>query len=189
MSSGGRRFRPAAVTITATTTASRMTPMIDPDDHSDAPTDRGCRTSWAPVPQSAPSAHTSCFQIGADSLSASIAKRAASNAWARWGADTTAITDDSPMSMRPNRCSNATRPVSGHRRRSSAHDLAESRNDLLVVGLIGQVLDARPPLGVIADRATEQHDRTALRLDRPVVGDVDGQLGVGEPSQSSPSGG
>ena len=34
----------------------------------------GRRTSWAPVPQSAPAAQTSCFQIGAASLRASIAE-------------------------------------------------------------------------------------------------------------------
>src|SRR6185312_10085987 len=33
----------------------------------------------APVPQPAPPSHSSCFQIGADALTASIAKRAAAN--------------------------------------------------------------------------------------------------------------
>lgn len=54
----------------------------DDDDDHDAPplgppsteaTVEGSTRSWASVPQSAPSAHTSCFQIGAASLSASMA--------------------------------------------------------------------------------------------------------------------
>jgi len=67
----------------------------DERDHSVVSTVRGTAMSWEPVPQSDPSAQTSCFQIGADSFSASIAYRAASNASARCGADTTTTTDDS----------------------------------------------------------------------------------------------
>ena len=44
------------------------------------------------MPQSAPSRQVSCFQIGTDAFSASIAYRAASNASARCGADTTTTT-------------------------------------------------------------------------------------------------
>ena len=43
------------------------------DDGSTEGTSDGATSSWAPVPQSAPSAQTSCFQMGALALSASIA--------------------------------------------------------------------------------------------------------------------
>src|SRR6476619_455977 len=89
----------------------------DDPDHDAEPTRSlmGC----AAVPQSEPSAHVSCFQIGAEALSSSIAKRAASNAWSRWGADTTATTAHSPTASAPVRWSRATRPTAGHRSRTT----------------------------------------------------------------------
>ena len=138
------------------------------------------RRSWAPVPQSAPSAHTSCFQIGADSLSASIAKRAASNASARCGADTTTTTDDSPISSRPSAMQEHHAPGVGPTAPQLGADLGESGHDLLLVGLVGEMFDPAAPVGVVADGPAEQHDGAALRSNRPVVRRADRQFGLGE---------
>lgn len=59
-------------------------------------------------------------------------------------------------------------------------DLAETRDRLFLVGLVGEVLDTGSTLGMVANRAAEEHDGSALRLDRPVVGGADGKFGVGE---------
>ena len=59
-------------------------------------------------------------------------------------------------------------------------DLGEARHHLLVVGLVGEMFDAGAALGMVADRAAEEHDGAALRLDRPLVGSPGRQFGVGE---------
>ncbi len=59
-------------------------------------------------------------------------------------------------------------------------DLGESRHHLFGVRLVGQVFDTSAPIGVITDRAAEQHDRTALRPDRPVVGRADREFRLAE---------
>jgi hypothetical protein len=62
-------------------------------------------------------------------------------------------------------------------------DLDEPGNDLLVVGLIGEMLDATSSLGVITNGAAEQHHRAAVRSHGPLVRSTDRQfrLGEGEP--------
>src|SRR5260221_3423925 len=62
-------------------------------------------TACEPVPQSDPPAHVSFFQIGTVDLSVSMTKRAAENASARWGDDTTTTTAESPTASRPTRWS------------------------------------------------------------------------------------
>ena len=59
-------------------------------------------------------------------------------------------------------------------------DLGEARHHLFGVRFVGQVFDASAPIGVITDRAAEQHDRTALRPDRPVVGSADREFRLAE---------
>src|SRR5690606_9947083 len=59
-------------------------------------------------------------------------------------------------------------------------DLVELRPDHLVVGLVLEVLHARAALGVVADRATEEHDGATVRPDAPVVDAADRELGVGQ---------
>ncbi len=59
-------------------------------------------------------------------------------------------------------------------------DLAESRNHLLLVGLVGEVFDPRAPVGMVTDRAAEEHDGATARPHGPVVGGTDRQFGVGE---------
>src|SRR5437667_1201301 len=74
-------------------------------------------TVCEPVPQSAPPAHVSFFQIGTVALRVSITNLAASNASARCGDDATTTTAGSPTARRPTRCNIAIRGTSGHRAR------------------------------------------------------------------------
>ena len=52
--------------------------------------------------------------------------------------------------------------------RTSAAIAANAGTTLLLVGLVGQVLDAVATLGVVADGAAEQHDRAAVGPHGPV---------------------
>ena len=62
-------------------------------------------------------------------------------------------------------------------------DSTKSFDGLLLVRLVGELLHSAATLGVIADRAGEQHDSTAVGPHRPRVRIDDGQLvaGQGEP--------
>ena len=94
-----------------------------------------------PVPQSAPSRHTSCFQIGALAFSASMAKRAASNASARCGA----LTDGDDRALAQVETAGAVDqhdpPGLGPAQAQLDVDRFEARHDLRLVGLVGQRLD------------------------------------------------
>src|SRR5687767_10660017 len=81
-------------------------------------------TGRAPVAQSTPSAHVSRFQIGNVALSVSMPQRAASKASSRCGALTPTTTEASPTANAPVRCSSATRPSVGHRRKASSANAA-----------------------------------------------------------------
>ena len=59
-------------------------------------------------------------------------------------------------------------------------DRREPGDDLLVVGLVGQVLDPLATFGVVAHGAAEQHHGAAVGPHGPVVGLADRQLVVGE---------
>jgi hypothetical protein len=56
----------------------------------------------------------------------------------------------------------------------------EPGNNLLLVGLVGEVLHVVAAVGVIPNGATEQHDCTAAGTHGPVVGIADGEHRVGE---------
>ena len=59
-------------------------------------------------------------------------------------------------------------------------DLGESRNDLLGIGLVGQMFDAGAPVGVITDRAAEQHHRAAPWPNGPVIRSTDRKIRLAE---------
>ena len=61
------------------------------------------------------------------------------------------------------------RPIVGQRAPDLAGDGVEAGHDLLLVRLVGEVGHAGAALGVVAHGAREQHDRTAIRPDGPVV--------------------
>ena len=65
------------------------------------------------------------------------------------------------------------------------NDGFERRHNLLVIRLVREMADALAHLpclvdGVIANGAAEQHNRTAVRLQAPLVHSTDGQDLVGE---------
>ncbi len=109
-----------------------------------------------------------------------MAKRAASNASARCGDDATTITDDSPNSSVPVRCQMTIRPSAGQRfPRLVSHSL-EALDGLLLIRLIGESLHTDTTLGMVADRAGEQHDGAAVGPHRPPVRVVHRKLGAGQ---------
>ena len=59
-------------------------------------------------------------------------------------------------------------------------DLCQLGNDHLVVCLVLEPPHVGAALGVVADRAAEQHHRTTIGPHAPVVDLADRQLGVGE---------
>ena len=134
------------------------------------------RRRWCPS-RSHPS-HTSRFQTGTDTLRASIAKRAAANACGRCGADTARRpSSHRARGGRPDAPSRSARlrPARPRLRR----DLGQLGHDHLVVGLVFEVLDVRSLHAdlrlVIPDGAAEQHDRTAIGADAPLVHVTDRQ--------------
>ena len=61
------------------------------------------------------------------------------------------------------------RPIVGQRCAGLGGDRREPGDDRLLVGLVGQVLDAVATVGMVADRAAEQHDGAAVGPHRPLV--------------------
>ena len=139
-------------------------------------------------PQLSPPSQVSRFQIGTVALSASMAKRAASKASPRWGAETTTTTAD---------CAQRDRPDAVQQREPA--DLGPAAPGL---GRDGLPSGARPAprrprtrasrhavaaIGVVAGRAAEHHDRTAPGQHRPVGGRAERQRIVGQarPSRRS----
>ena len=102
----------------------------------------------ASSPQLSPPSQDSRFQIGTVRFSSSMAKRAASNASPRCGADTATTTAASPTSTTPVRCSRPPGRPPATRRTSAA--MAPGGRAGLVVGLVLEPVDARPAFGVIA---------------------------------------
>src|SRR5215471_3402454 len=100
----------------------------DRDDDGDHEEEDGAHGQIAPAstmccasrPQLSPPSQVSRFQIGTVALSESMAKRAASNASPRWGAEATATTALSPTASTPTRWSRTMRPTVGHRTRASS---------------------------------------------------------------------
>ena len=54
------------------------------------------------------------------------------------------------------------------------HQSFESANQVFLVGLVGQLGDSGPPVGMITGRSTEENHRAAVWLDGPPIGILDG---------------
>ena len=106
--------------------------------------------------------------------------RAASNASSRWGADAATTTEVSPIASGPVRCSRASRPVEGQRRRASSAICREPGHDLLLIRLVFELPHGFSTLGVVARGAREHHDCAAIGPHRPVVHDTSRQHVVGQ---------
>ena len=137
--------------------------------------------TWAPVPQSVPSAQISCFQIGALAFRASMPKRAASNASARCGArrrppprTRRARADRCGAAGRCGRC----RPLA----RISAAMAAKRGTHLRLVRLVDELhhVGAHPLSRRGRARCRRRAPRRRTTAARPVVGGAHGQRLRGE---------
>ena len=95
--------------------------------------------------QSEPPAQCSCFQIGPDSFSVSMQKRAAANASSRWGDETATATDGSETARSPTRCNMRSVRAPGHRRRASVAISLMTSARALRVGFVGHRAHAVSP--------------------------------------------
>ena len=77
--------------------------------------------SWPSSPQASPPAQRSFFQIGTDAFTASMPKRAASNASAGAGVETATTTAVSPMASARRGAGGPPGPISGHRPHLGGH--------------------------------------------------------------------